>query len=122
MKDLNLAIVVASTFQGENAKPDLNGLDPVYLTPIAGKCPNRNVLAGTVAKNSKLEAGKTYMVKWTRTEDDPEYGAQYNWTNLGEISNPLDVINAAEKLGTAVMFDADKVKSNVEVTSDAQNG
>lgn len=106
-KATGLAVVAVSQFQGESAEADKNGLNPVYLTPIAGRCPNRNVLAGTVAKSAGFEEGKSYLAKWTRLEDDPEYGVQYGWTKVNEISDPLLVIGAEEKLGPGLIFNAD---------------
>ena len=113
----NLVVVAVSLFQGEGAKPDSNGFDPVYLTPIAGMSPNRNVIAGTVAQNSGLEIGKSYLCKWTKLEDDPEYGPQYGWTKVSEISNPLDIINAEKELGAGKIFDVESKAS----TSDSNN-
>ena len=122
----NLVVVAVSLFQGEGAKADFNGFDPVYLTPIAGMSPNRNVIAGTVAKNSGLEIGKSYLCKWTRLEDDPEYGPQYGWTKVSEISNPLDIINAEKELGAGKIFDveakASTSNSNKKEAADPQKG
>lgn len=127
----NLVIVAISAFNGEDAREDSNGLMPVYLTPIAGKSPNRNVIAGTVAKNSGLEVGKSYLVKWTRLEDDPTYGPQFSWTKVAEISNPMDIIKAEQELGAGTIFsvDAKEVKEETstsntrkEKTTEAQQG
>lgn len=125
-KNTGLAIVAVSQFQGKEAQADVNGLNPIYLTPIAGRCPNRNVLSGTVAKSAGFEEGKSYLAKWTRLEDDPDYGVQYGWTKVQEISDPLAVINAEEKLGAGLIFNADS-STHEEVTADmtganSQNG
>ena len=112
-----LAVVAISNFQGKDAQADINGMNPIYLTPIAGRCPNRNVLSGTIAKSAGLEEGKSYLAKWTKLEDDPEYGVQYGWTKVQEITNPLDVINAEEKLGPGLIFNADSA-SQEAVTQD----
>lgn len=107
----NLVIVSVSKFQGENAQADKNGLDSVYLTPIAGKAPNRNVLAGTVAMNTGLEVGKSYLTKYTRIDDDPEYGPQYSWTKVSEVSDPLQIIQAEATLGAGMLFDVERAGS-----------
>ena len=118
-KNAGLAIVAVSMFQGENSGADVNGLMPVYLNPICGNIPDRNVLAGTVARNSGFEEGKSYLAKWTRLEDDAEYGVQYGWTKVNEITDPLTSINAEAQLGAGRVF---KVASVVESTVDTQQG
>ena len=118
-KNAGLAIVAVSSFQGENSGADVNGLMPVYLNPICGIIPDRNVLAGTIARNSGFEEGKSYLAKWTRLEDDEEYGVQYGWTKVNEISDPLAIINAEAQLGAGRVF---KVSSIVESTVETQQG
>ena len=118
-KNAGLAIVAVSMFQGENAKEDSNQLMPVYLNPICGNIPDRNVLSGTVARNSGFEEGKSYLAKWTRLEDDAEYGVQYGWTKVNEITDPLAIINAEAQLGAGRVF---KVASLVESTVETQQG
>ena len=118
-KNAGLAIVAVSSFQGENSGADVNGLMPVYLNPICGNVPDRNVIAGTVARNSGFKEDKSYLVKWTRLEDDAEYGVQYGWTKVNEITDPLAIINAEAQLGAGRVF---KVSSVVECTVDSQQG
>ena len=118
-KNAGLAIVAVSKFQGENAKEDSNQLMPMYLNPICGNIPDRNVLSGTVARNSGFEEGKSYLAKWTRLEDDAEYGVQYGWTKVNEITDPLAIINAEAQLGAGRVF---KVSSIVESTVETQQG
>lgn len=118
-KIAGLAIVSVSNYRGENAKEDSNGLMPMYLNPICGSVPDRNVLSGTVARNSGFEEGKSYLAKWTRLEDDAEYGVQYGWTKVNEITDPLAIINAEAQLGAGRVF---KVASIVESTVNSQQG
>ena len=120
-KNSGLAIVAVSTFQGKEAQADVNGLMPIYLTPIAGTIPNRNVLAGTVAKNSGFEEGKSYLAKFTRLEDDPDYGVQFGWTKVQEITDPLAVINAEASLGAGNIYDAVRSGARVEATLGQEN-
>lgn len=119
-KNSGLAIVAVSTFQGKEAQPDVNGLNSMYLTPVAGTIPNRNVLAGTVAKNSGFEEGKSYLAKFARLEDDPTYGPQFSWTKVSEVTNPLDIINAESSLGAGNIYDVDRVSSKVESTQEQE--
>ena len=118
-KNAGLAIVAVSMYQGENAKIDINGLMPIYLNPICGTIPDRNVIAGTVARNAGFEEGKSYLAKWTRLEDDEEYGVQYGWAKVNEITDPLAIINAEAQLGAGRVF---KVASIAESTVDSQQG
>ena len=118
-KNAGLAIIAVSMFQGENSGADVNGLMPVYLNPICGNIPDRNVLSGTVARNSGFEEGKSYLAKWTRLEDDEEYGVQYGWTRVNEISDTLAIINAEAQLGAGRVF---RVASIVESTVNSQQG
>ena len=118
-KNAGLAIVSVSNYRGENAKIDSNDLMPVYLNPICGNIPDRNVLPGTIARNAGFEEGKSYLAKWTRLEDDAEYGVQYGWTKVNEITDPLAIINAEAQLGAGRVF---KVSSVVESTVDSQQG
>ena len=118
-KNAGLAIVAVSLYRGENAKEDSNGLRPMYLHPMCGNVPNRNVITGTVARNSGFEEGKSYLAKWTRLEDDEEYGVQYGWTKVSEITDPLATINAEAQLGAGRVF---KVASIIESTVDSQQG
>ena len=113
-KNAGLAIVAVSFYRGENVKEDSNGLMPMYLNPICGNIPDRNVLAGT-----GFEEGKSYLAKWTRLEDDAEYGVQYGWTKVNEITDPLAIINAEAQLGAGRVF---KVASIAESTVDSQQG
>ena len=118
-KNAGLAIVAVSNYKGENVKEDSNCLMPVYLNPICGNIPDRNVLSGTVARNAGFEEGKAYLAKWTRLEDDAEYGVQYGWTKVNEMTDPLATINAEAQLGAGRVF---KVSSVVESTVETQQG
>ncbi len=118
MKNSNLAIVSVSEFQGKESEPDKNGLNPVYLTPICGVIPNRNVIAGTVAQNTGLEIGKSYLVKWSRLEDDEEYGAQFGYTKVSEVNDQMMIINSEASLGAGRLLDAENMsKSSVSTTN-----
>jgi hypothetical protein len=54
------AIVNPATFNG---KEDVNGRMPVMLNPVFGLVPYRRIINGTIAHNSGLEVGKTYLVQ-----------------------------------------------------------
>lgn len=95
MKNSGFAIVKVSEYKGENAKPDTNGNSPMYLHPISGNIPNRNVLAGTVAIAQGFEEGNSYLAQWSVGTPDPTYGVQVNWTAVtGEPLSAIDLIQA----------------------------
>lgn len=69
-----------------NGEPDKNGLEPVIITPIFGKCPNKNVLSGTIAKNLGIEAGKTYLFSVRETDPDEVYGRKFVFLAIQELT------------------------------------
>ena len=97
----NLVIATVNPFNSGN--PDKNGKSPVILNVVSGKAPNRNVLSGTVAENAGIETGKSYIFRW-REIDPNEYGRQFRWTVVSEISG-LELIKASQELGEANVFD-----------------
>ena len=92
--------VTVKTFQG-NA--DKNGMEPVYLNVLAGKCPNRNVLSGTIAEREGLEVGKSYLMQVREIEAN-EYGRQFTFSKIGELS-ALDVLDIEARLSSPVIID-----------------
>lgn len=84
-KASGFAVVKLSEYKGENASPDKNGLMPLYMHPLLGEIPNRNVIAGSVAETQGLEEDGTYLVQWTKGDVDAQYGQRINWTNIKEV-------------------------------------
>lgn len=82
------SIVTVSTYNGGNE--DTNGYMPVILNPVFGTMPYNRILNGTIAQNSELETGKTYLVAVDMVENtNPKTGKvtlQPQVTNLGAIS------------------------------------
>ena len=111
-------VAVISAFQGEK-KADKNGVINVWLTPVAGKVPNRAmVVAGTVAAQAGLEIGKTLMIMVTETQEpDPQYGRRFNHTVLGEVK-PSEILGLRKELGAALVID---VTAGAENTSGIVN-
>ena len=96
-KKSGFAIVKVSEFKGKEATPDKNGLASMYLHPVCGNIPNRNVLSGTVADSQGFQEGKSYLAQWNEGEVDPTYGAQYNWTAVtGEPLSAMEMLEAAQ--------------------------
>lgn len=104
--------VVVSAFQKPGSEADKNGLQNVYLTPIAGKIPNQAmVVSGTVAQKAGLVVGSTLMVMVTERQSDPVYGRQFSHTVLGEVK-PTDILNLRKELGAAVVIDTTTNNAN----------
>lgn len=97
-------LVRVNTFT--NGKADKNGMESVILNPVAGKCPNRMVLAGTLAANAGFQVGKVYYANCRELEADTQYGRQFRWSVIAEITSPVDIVKMEKELGAAVVFDA----------------
>ena len=120
-KRSGFAVVKASEFKGENSQADKNGNNPVYLHPVSGVIPNRNVLSGTVADNQGFIPGETYLAQWTKGAIDPEYGQRIDWTVVKELDamSLIDVISGSMFNGEAgEIFELTAVKT--EATSEAK--
>jgi len=98
---------MASVREFTNGKLDKNGESPVMLTILAGKAPNRNVLSGTIAKREGLEVGKTYMLQVTEGKASEEFGRQFVFTKVNEVS-VMDILNGLTALGPAAIFSIDQ--------------
>lgn len=105
-----LFIGTVNMFNSNNSEADKNGLMPMIIEPICGPCPNQRVLAGTIAKNLGLIEGNTYMFKFTRLEDDPEYGARYSFTKIAQ-PDVLQIMQASDILGPARLIGKNKDQS-----------
>jgi hypothetical protein len=98
----SIIVATAAKFQG-NA--DKNGKSPIFLNIVSGKCPNRNVLSGTVAENIGLEEGKTYLLQVREIESDAKYGRRFTYAKLAEMG-ALEILQAQSLAGKAELFDA----------------
>jgi hypothetical protein len=98
-------IFIATARDFAMGSPDKNGNSPIILNVIAGKAPNRTVLAGTIAETEGFEVGNAYMVKCAEQESN-EYGRQFRFTKISQV-DALEVLNAAEKLGEAQIINVE---------------
>lgn len=98
---LNEMIVVAVTSYSGTDSNDKNGNSPVMLQLIAGKMPNRNVLSGTLAIRAGIEIGKTYLMNVREQGTDKQFGLDYTFTKIQELTSGLDIIRASKELGEA---------------------
>ena len=99
-------VVKVNRFNGSANRPavaDRNGMEPIILTSYNGILPNNaKVLSGTVAANNGMQVGKNYMVTLTRTGTDSQYGDQYRYDVVGELS-PVEIAQNIQTLGKGVI-------------------
>ena len=108
MKNSGMFLATVCKFTGnkENpAMPDINGLMPIILEPLAGACPNKRVIAGTVARNMGIEENQVYLFKWTRLEDDVDYGSQFGFVAVTHVQDPIQIITASNSLGDSKIIE-----------------
>jgi len=115
MKNLGLALVNPVRFNTDVT--DKNGKLPVMLRPVAGKLPNKFIIAGTIAENEGFEVGKTYLVQIMEREADSTYGRQFTYQKLSEVTSPLEIVRMQKEIGEGIIFDATKT---TEVSTQAQ--
>ena len=86
--------------------------DSVLLYCIAGKIPNRNVIAAQIAANQGFELGKKYEVDVQEREAHELHGRQFNFVNLGEWTGSVSA--ARKEYGDPIVSD---VAANPEFSS-----
>lgn len=103
-------MIVASVnaFTKEGKAFDKNGNQNVILNIVAGRCPNRNVISGTVAQNIGIEIGKTYLFSVTEGQEDPQYGRQFVYNKLKELT-AMEIVTAAKEMDKAEIFQLEAV-------------
>jgi len=106
----NFNSIVAASVNNFNGNLDKNGKNPVILNVIAGKFPNRNVLAGTIAENLGIEVGKSYLFSVREVESN-EHGRQFIYSKLKELS-AMEIVDTFKNLGQAEMFAVEEVSVN----------
>ncbi len=97
-------LFIGKVNQFYGGEPDVNGKNPVIIDVLAGKCPNKRVLSGTVAESIGLTVGKIYLMNVYEIEEDVTYGRQFRFNSLGELS-VLDFLEIRDKLGRPVLID-----------------
>lgn len=111
-------MIVASVNAFTKGEADKNGKNPVILNVIAGKCPNRNVLSGTVAENIGIELGKTYLMSVREGEPDATYGRQFVYSKLSELKG-VEIIQTAKEVGPSSVFDVAAEHASEGVATDS---
>jgi hypothetical protein len=96
-----------------NGEADKNGNLPVILNPVAGKCPDKRVIAGTVALNDGMQINKTYLISCTEGDEDPEYGRQFNYSVVAEASL-MEIVQSTQFLGAPSLIVTETVNQEQE--------
>lgn len=109
-----ISTIIASVNRFNQGSTDKNGKEPVILNVVSGKCPNRNVISGTVAESMGIEVGKTYLFHVREGEPDAQYGRRFVFSSLKEMS-ALEIIQGQALLGASEVFDvAEQAGKTVE--------
>ena len=108
----SLVLATVSTFNG---KVDKNGKTPIILNVLAGKCPNRNVISGTIAERMNLKVGKSYLFQVREVEADEQYGRQFVYIVTGEATI-MDILTGSTTLGQPEIFSVDTPKQSTPET------
>lgn len=99
-------VVKVNRFSGSTNRPavaDKNGFAPVILVSYNGTLPEKaRVISGTVAHRAGLETGKNYAIKVTMSHLDDQYGEQYQYDVVGEIT-VLEVATKLREFGQGVV-------------------
>lgn len=108
-------VATIKPFNGSNIRPaeeDINGLPPVILDVVAGSCPNKRVLSGTVAKRAGMEENSTYLCKFEEI-DATEYGRQFRFSTIIKLE-ASQILEGIKTLGPPVIIEV--IENNPEVT------
>lgn len=108
-------VATIKPFTGSNIRPaseDKNHLFPIILDVVAGTCPNKRVLAGTVAMRAGMHEGKTYLCKFEEIEAT-EYGRQFRFSVVVELTT-LEILESIKTLGMPNIVEV--VKNEPELT------
>jgi len=99
-----VVLVKASDFNREGQQADKNGMQNVFLKPIAGKIPNQaQVVAGTVAVGNGIVSGNLQLVLIDELEPHEEFGRQFSVTVLDADVAGDKVIGYRRDLGAAIV-------------------
>ena len=108
-------VATIKPFRGSNLRPseeDKNNLTPILLDVVAGSCPNKRVLSGTVAKRAGMIEGNAYLCKYEEI-DPTEYGRQFRFSTVVQLG-PSEIIEAVVSLGMPTIIEV--VKNEPEMT------
>lgn len=95
-----------TAFQKAGQLTDANGHQNVILTPIAGKCPSKRVIAGSLALTQGFVPGDVVAVSFTEGQRDEEYGRQFSFTNVGRLTT-MEALGAVAQFGNPEIVDVE---------------
>jgi len=111
MKNLfsQLFLATVALFEGPidmPSEPDKHGKMPVILNLVAGLCPDKRVIAGTVAERAGLIVGQCHLIQVTeRPPTDDEiadgYGRQFNFTVVKADLGFSEILQGQKEFGPA---------------------
>lgn len=117
-------LIIGTVRPFTNGSADKNGLEPKIINVISGKCPNRNVLSGTIADNLGLTDNETYLFQVRETEPSEKYGRQFSYIVTKKL-DAMEIVKASKELGAAVIFTVEgdantpvKVTRNTEIVEE----
>lgn len=111
--------------KGNIISRDKNGLPSVWLTPLAGEIPNRNVLTGSVAQRSGIKLDSNGVIgrgtttgdsfafrllfgQYTKIGEDERYGDQYTFNILQDLTDSpnvaSEIVQLEQMLGEPSIF------------------
>ena len=108
-------VAAVKPFNGSNIRPseeDKNHLLPIILDVVAGNCPNKRVLTGTVAQRGGMIEGNTYLFKYEEI-DANEYGRQFRFSTIVQM-DASQILESIKTLGMPGIIEV--TENNPEVT------
>lgn len=108
-------LTIGTTFKksGKVVIADKQGNAPYALEILSGKCPNRNIISGTVAKGMGLQDGETVLMSCREVDEDEVNGRQFRYKRLDPLKG-VAIVETVAKLGEAIVFDAAGVDATME--------
>ena len=112
MSTFDFAVVRPVFFNG--GKPDKNGLEPILLEVVAGRMPNRAVVAGTIAEREGfIPNSGCYLVSIDELEAN-EYGRQFRFKNLDTLKG-VELMKTCKEFGKAISVDVNAQVAEPEI-------
>jgi len=108
-----LFVGTVSNFNKPGMTTDKNGNQNLFISPLAGKMPNRvMVFNGTLAVRANVQAGDTCLFSATEGDVDPKYGRQFSLAVVSHMG-ALEIMDSVAKLGEALIVDVSKTEPKV---------
>ena len=102
-----MCYIKVSTFNGDNAKVDKHGLDPLYFELLSGTMPNRPVQSGTMCERKELKVGDSAIINFTERAPSKEFGRQFSFSRIMPVTTVHELKEAMDCFGKPVMLNVD---------------